>query len=101
MEMSNLRIANFKGLRDLEMPLSRFGCLIGENNAGKSSILQALALFFSGSPLPKTHFFDEGKEIRIEIKFSHIGEEDINRLAEEHRERIKAITPGGGLTLVR
>ncbi|MCU0595604.1 MAG: ATP-binding protein, partial [Desulfobacterota bacterium] len=47
--MTRLRIENYKGLREIDIPLSRFVCLIGENNTGKSSVLQALSLFFSGS----------------------------------------------------
>ena len=38
MIMSHLRVENFKGLREIDVPLSRFACLIGENNAGKSSV---------------------------------------------------------------
>jgi predicted ATPase len=31
--------ANYQALRDVKIPLSQFGCLIGENNSGKSSVL--------------------------------------------------------------
>jgi len=51
MILTNLSVANYKALMDVTIPLSRFGCLIGENNSGKSSFLQALSLFFSGSKL--------------------------------------------------
>ncbi|MBK8126950.1 MAG: ATP-dependent endonuclease [Elusimicrobia bacterium] len=101
MKMTHLKIENYKGLREVDIPLSRFACLIGENNAGKSSVLQALSLFFSGSALPKTHWFEDGKPIRIEVVFNEIVDADINRLAEEHRIRIKAIVKDGMLTLVR
>lgn len=101
MEMTHLRIKNYKGLREIDIPLSRFACLIGENNAGKSSVLQALSLFFSGSVLPKTHWFDTEKSIRIEVLFGEITDADINRLVEEHRTRIKAIIKDGTLMLVR
>ncbi|MBI5902364.1 MAG: AAA family ATPase, partial [Deltaproteobacteria bacterium] len=88
MKMTHLRIENFKGLHDITIPLSRFTCLIGENNAGKSSVLQALALFFSGSALPKTHYFDTEKQIRIEVIFKDIMDDDVNRLVEDHRIKI-------------
>lgn len=101
MKMTHLRIENFKGLHDITIPLSQFTCLIGENNAGKSSVLQALALFFSGSALPKTHYFDTEKQIRIEVIFKEIMDDDVNRLAEEHRTKIKPIVKDGALTLVR
>ncbi len=101
MKITHLRIENYKGLREIDLPLSQFACLIGENNAGKSSILQALSLFFTGTTLPKTHWFEDGKPIRIEIAFSEITDADINRLADEHRTKIKPIVKAGALRLVR
>src|ERR1043166_2979698 len=101
MRATRLRIENYKGLRNIVIPLSRFCCLIGENNTGKSSVLSAVSLFFSGSSLPKTHYFDTAKSIRIEISFADITEGDLERLAEEHRTRVRAIISKGTLTLVR
>jgi len=99
--MTHLRVKNFKGLREIDIPLSRFACLIGENNAGKSSVLQAFSLFFSGSALPKTHYFDTARDVRIEVRLNEIADVDIDRLAEEHRTKIKAIVRDGMLTLAR
>lgn len=101
MRLAELSIANYKALRDVRIPLSRFGCLIGENNSGKSTFLQALSLFFSGSKLAATHFFDESKPIRIAVTFEEIGDPDLARLAEEHRARVAAIVKNGRLVLVR
>lgn len=101
MRISHLKVENYRGLLQLSIPMSNFGCLIGENNVGKSSILQALALFFSGSSLAKQNFYDAEKDIRIEVTFTGITEDDLFRLAEEHRQKIKAIIQEGNLTLVR
>lgn len=101
MKLAHLHIENYKGLRDIDIPLSRFACLIGENNAGKSSVLQALSLFFSGTALAKANYFDNSRGVRIEVSFSEITDIDISRLADEHRERIRAIVNNGSLTLVR
>lgn len=101
MRLAQLSITNYKALRDVGIPLSRFGCLIGENNSGKSSFLQALSLFFSGSKLAPSHFFDESKQIRIAVTFEDIGEADLARLAEEHRTRVVGIVKNGRLVLVR
>jgi predicted ATPase len=38
MRMTKLTISNYGALRDVSIPLSHFGCLIGENNSGKSSL---------------------------------------------------------------
>ncbi|MBI4567798.1 MAG: ATP-binding protein [Planctomycetes bacterium] len=45
MRISDLHLANFKRFRDLDLRLSDLDCLVGPNNSGKTSILQALALF--------------------------------------------------------
>lgn len=101
MRLAQLSINNYRALRDVTIPLSRFGCLIGENNSGKSSFLQALALFFSGSKLAASHFFDESKPIRIAVTFEGIGDANLARLADEHRTRVAGIVKNGRLVLVR
>ena len=60
MRLTEISIENFKGLFDVSTPLSQFVCLIGENNTGKSSILQALLLFIDGRKLSKDMYFDPG-----------------------------------------
>ncbi len=101
MRMTKLTISNYRALRDVSIPLSHFGCLIGENNSGKSSFLQALSLFFSGSKLSTSHYFDESRPIRIEIVFEDIADADLARLVEEHRTKVSGIIKNGRLALVR
>src|SRR6267378_1273855 len=101
MNFSNIHIRNYKALREVSIPLSKFVCLTGENNAGKSSVLQALVLFMSPVKLDSNYFFDPSKEITITVKFSEITEADLARLDEEPRERIREIINGGILELTR
>lgn len=101
MRLAQLSVENYRALREVTIPLSHFGCLIGENNSGKSSFLQALSLFFSGSKLSSSHFFDESKPVRIALTFEDIGGDDLARLVEEHRTRVADIVKNGHLVLVR
>lgn len=101
MRLSSIRIENYKGLREVEIPLSPFVCLIGENSVGKSSMLQALSLFFSGTSVAKSHYFDEARDIRIEVLLTEITDEDLGRLVPEHRERIRDVISANTLRLVR
>lgn len=101
MKLTHLRVSNYRGLRDINIPLSPFVCITGENNAGKSSVLQALSLFLSGSKLKPTDYFDATTEILIEVVVSEVSDEDLTLLAEEHRERIRSILSGDALALVR
>lgn len=44
--LSEITIRNFKGIKDLSVSLSPMTLLIGANNSGKSTILQAVRLFY-------------------------------------------------------
>jgi putative ATP-dependent endonuclease of OLD family len=101
MKLTNNCIRNFRGLKDVSIPLSSFVCITGENNAGKSSLMQALSLFLSGSSSKPTDYFDSATEIAIEVKLSQITPAELLLLAEEHRERIGELLDNGKLTLVR
>jgi hypothetical protein len=60
-----------------------------------------MSLFFSGSKLSPSYYFDESKPIRIQIVFEDIAERDLGRLVEEHRSRVSDIIKDGRLVLVR
>lgn len=101
MKLSKLHVVNYRGLRDVTIPLSSFVCITGENNSGKSTLLQALSLFLSGSALKPTDYFDRDAEISIEVSFADVTEADLALLAEEHRDRISGLVKERELTLVR
>ena len=44
MHIASIRIRNFRVLKDIEIPLARTTVLIGENNSGKSSVLDCISL---------------------------------------------------------
>ena len=35
MKLAHLQVSNYRGLRDVSIPLSPFVCITGENNGGK------------------------------------------------------------------
>jgi putative ATP-dependent endonuclease of OLD family len=51
LKLDSLTIQNFRALEKISLPLSTFGCIIGENNAGKSSVLHALVFALTDRPL--------------------------------------------------
>jgi len=101
LRISQLIIKNFRGIKELTLPMSSFGCVIGENNAGKSTVLQALDVFFNGPSLKMTDYHVQGAHLAIEITFSDISDADLARLAEEHRDRITQVVRDGQLVLSR
>ena len=102
MRISELRISNYKSLRDVTIPMSSFVCVIGQNNAGKSSLLQALLLLIEGKKLNPSHFYDPSSDVVISAKLEEISDEDLELVAHaEHRERVRDVVVEGRLTLVR
>ena len=84
MRLEHIRIDNFRGLSQVDMPFSRFGCLIGENNAGKSSVFQALNMFLElGLGRAQRTSCTLRVPIRIQLTFA------------EHRGRRPAASSGG------
>ena len=46
MHLEELDIHNFRGFKDYTLKLKPFNVLIGENNSGKTSVLQAIQLVY-------------------------------------------------------
>lgn len=105
MRLKSLRIRNFRAHRDTTIPLSEFGCLIGENNAGKSSVLHALHFVLKGTPPSKireSDYHDESQPIRVELNITDISSQDLERIATEgNRTSVENILDAGAMTLVR
>jgi putative ATP-dependent endonuclease of the OLD family len=101
MQISKVQISNYRGIKNDEFNSSTFVCVIGENNAGKSTILLAISLFFSGTSLNESDFYDLSEPVIIEITFINIEEGDKKRLHDEHKERINEVIIDGELTLTR
>ncbi len=59
MFLEKIDIANFRGIRNLSMKLDKTTVLIGENNTGKSTILEALQVCLSRSLTRKGGIFSE------------------------------------------
>ncbi|MEU2207585.1 AAA family ATPase [Streptomyces hygroscopicus] len=101
MRLEHIRIDNFRGLSHVDMSFSHFGCLIGENNVGKSSVFQALNMFLRSGSAVDTDFLNPSLPIRIQLTFAGIGTADLKRLEESHRSRIEPVVADGRLTLAR
>ena len=100
MKFSKIAISNFKGLLEAEFLPTQFACLVGENNAGKSTVLQAIAIALNRpSQIPVEHFYDSEECVEFSITFSDVTDEHLGRLAEEHRTRVSELVIDGVLNL--
>lgn len=80
MHISNLKIKNFRSIENLELSFNKgLNVLIGENNSGKTAIIDLLRLIFDKGNYPHEIYWketdfrvgstDEIKPIEFEIKF--------------------------------
>jgi putative ATP-dependent endonuclease of OLD family len=101
MKLTHVAVSNYKGLRNTESPLSDFVCTIGENNAGKSSLLQTLLLFINGTKLSKAEFYNPDQDIVIKVKIEDVTNEVLAKLTEEHRAKIAPYVKDAAIILAR
>ena len=101
MQLTRVAIGNYKSLKDAECPLSAFVCAVGENNAGKSSLLQALLLFVNGTKLSKAEFYDPTQDIVITVSLNGLTEEVLAKLTDEHRLKLIPYVKNASIDLVR
>ena len=72
MNIKHLEISNFRALERLSLPIENFNMVIGENDVGKTSLLQSLNCFFEAKKLnDDLDWFkrDTSKPVRIVITF--------------------------------
>lgn len=101
MKLTHVAVSNYKGLWNTGSPLSDFVCAIGENNAGKSSLLQTLLLFINGTKLSKAEFYNPDQDIVIKAKIEDVTDEVLAKLTEEHRSKIAPYVKNASIVLAR
>ncbi|RYH29639.1 MAG: DUF2813 domain-containing protein, partial [Alcaligenaceae bacterium] len=100
MKLERISISNFKGIRAQIFEPTKFSCLVGENNAGKSTVMQAVVYALNRpTQLPSSHFYDPAAPVTFELRFSGVDGGHIARLAEEARQKIAALVIDGVLCL--
>lgn len=99
MRLEKLSIKNYKSIREQIFEPTRFSCLVGENNAGKSSVMQAVVTALNKpSLLPASLYYDPNMPVEFEFRLANVNEQDLARISEEHRPRIAALVIDGTLT---
>ncbi len=96
MELSQVRVRNFRSVLDERLSCDRLTALVGRNGAGKSSFLRALELFYdSAAKVNDADFYaeDTSREIQIELTFSG--------LSSAALELFKPYLDGNTLTVTR
>lgn len=87
-KLAELRIGNFRSCADVQIQLSQVTALIGYNNSGKSSILDAIVWLLRRQSLGSSDFFDLTQPIIVEATFSDIDQSDIGLLPDNQSRQI-------------
>ena len=89
MKIKNIRIHNFRSIKDCLFDMYDYSLLIGENNSGKTNIMTALRIFYEDNikfnmekDFPK--FSTDDKESWIEIEYK-LEEHEYENLKIEYR----------------
>ncbi|NQT12178.1 MAG: AAA family ATPase [Planctomycetes bacterium] len=79
MYLSRFGVKNYKCLGDIDIPLTPIHVIIGENDAGKTSILEAMAALYGSSEQPLAQVFphpwsgqelvrDSSQDVRVQLR---------------------------------
>lgn len=88
MRLLSVRIKNFRSIRDAEIsgPLNDVWTFIGQNNAGKSSVLYAIRAFYADYDLTLEDFCRSCNDQPIEITLEYqLSEEEFSQLPEFYK----------------
>lgn len=88
MKITRLKIHNFRSILEQEIFVQKFSLFIGANNAGKSTIINAIRLFYNDfnwsiDDFPKTGALDE--DVWIEIEFQ-LSDSEWESLADNYKD---------------
>lgn len=101
MRLKKVIIKNFKGLKEASFNPTQFGCLVGENNSGKSTVLQAIVIGLNRpSQLSTDLFYDPVVAVEIGLQFDGVLDADLLRLTTEQADRIKPLVSNGELSIL-
>lgn len=94
LSLDGFEVDNFKSILESgEVQLDDFNVFVGKNDAGKSSLLEALKIFLSKDKPDSSHFHKhQDVEISMTAKFVDIPDELDEALAEDYQSESDALT---------
>jgi energy-coupling factor transporter ATP-binding protein EcfA2 len=100
MRLKTVRIKNFKGFREASFNPTHFGCLVGENNSGKSTVLQAIVIGLNRpTQLSDDLFYDRATAVEIGLHFDGVLPADLSRLTPEQVAKIAPLVLNGEFSI--
>lgn len=94
--ISHLAIKNYRACKDVSLPLESYTPLVGQNNTGKSTILEAIKWVLKPVALSAGDFFDSSQSIIVTACINGITQELLDRIPEQkHRTAIAPYCANG------
>jgi CRISPR-associated exonuclease Cas4 len=75
-KIKNIKIHNWRSIKDIEVAFEDTMIFIGQNNHGKSNILSAILFFLGQIGLDPLDFNEKSTELFVEITFHNLDEND-------------------------
>lgn len=93
MRISAISAQNFRSLRDIALTVGSFNILVGQNNHGKTNLLEALAWLYTGKSEPGIlrHVDAGDAEVVVEVEFSGMQAGLAQISNEENRTKLSRI----------
>lgn len=96
--VSCIYIENFRACRNVTLSLDGYTPLVGQNNAGKSTILEAIRWVLKPSSLKSTDFADADKPVVVAARIDGIDARVLERIPHDrHRQAIEPFCREGRL----
>lgn len=103
MKLSSITVRNFRAIREANIPLDKYSIIIGKNDVGKSSLLEAIRIFLEFDTPAESDFymFDDSNNIVIHGEFNNVPDRLLENLSDDYKNNGQfAITlryedPGG------
>jgi len=96
MKIQNIRIKNFRALKDISIPFDSVTTFIGPNGSGKSTVLRALDWFFNNKPAGLTEkdcsFSASNENVEVQVTFSDLSPSDRAELGKYAPEEATTFT---------
>jgi len=96
MKIYSIRIKNFRALKDVTIPFDSVTTFIGQNGAGKSTVLRALDWFFNGKPGSLTEkdcsFGADTENIEVQVTFTNLTDKDREALGKYAPDNVATFT---------
>lgn len=100
-KLTNLKIENFKSIKDIEIELSEYTPLVGYNNAGKTNILEAIKWVLRKSNLKISDFNNTNSAVTITALIEGITEDILENIDQTHRQKIEPYLNNDSLKIRR